>query len=203
MNLADSFVIRALLFHTSLMVFAFRSRNDLYRVASQGFPFPLSFPLPSPFFPAPFLSLPFPSPLKPWVSEDAATYAAGERSFWLRFRMARSRMDDERLSNLCLSRLSIIRVISVSKRKLRGVLGRRLPAFPRPPSIFLRSRLPAFLPNDREPGTGYSSLAVLNGHKQRTETNGASTDSLCIAEDAQEFPSRIENRKRNFCNLKK
>ena len=69
-----SFVIRALLFHTSLMVFALRSRNDLYREASQGFPFPLSLPLPSPllFFPAPSLSLPFPSPLKPWVSEDAA-----------------------------------------------------------------------------------------------------------------------------------
>ena len=140
------------------------------------------------------------------LAVNAATYAAGERSFWLRFRTARSRMDDERLSNLCLSRLSIIRVISVSKRKLRGVLGRRLPAFPRPPSIFprsLRSRLSAFCPNDREPGTGYRSLAVLNGHKQRTETNGASTDSLCIAKDAQEFPSRIENRKRNFCNYKK
>ena len=42
---------------------------------------------------------------------------------------------------------------------------------------------------------------MLNGHKQRTETSGASTDSLCIAEDAQEFPSRIENRKINFLQL--
>ena len=57
-----SFVIRALLFHTSLMVFALRSRNDLYREASQGFPFPFpSPPLPSPFFPAPVS--PFPSHL--------------------------------------------------------------------------------------------------------------------------------------------
>ena len=38
---------------------------------------------------------------------------------------------------------------------------------------------------------------MLNGHKQRTETSGASTDSLCIAEDAQEFPSRIAYH----CNL--
>ena len=49
------------------------------------------------------------------LAVNAATYAAGERSFWLR-----SRMDDERFSSLCLSRLSVIRVISVSKRKLRG-----------------------------------------------------------------------------------
>ena len=56
------------------------------------------------------------------LAVNAATYAAGERSFWLRFRMARSRMDDERFSSLCLSRLSVIRVISMSKRKLKGVL---------------------------------------------------------------------------------
>ena len=119
---------------------------------------------------------------------------SGLDSGWLR-----SRMDDERFSSLCLSRLSVIRVISANKRKLRGVLGRRLPAFPRPPSIFLRS---PFRPNDREPGTSYRSQAVLNGHKQRTETSGASTGNLCIAEDAQEFLSRIENRKRKSRELR-
>lgn len=42
----------------------------------------------------------------------------------------------------------------------------------------------------------FSNLAVLNGHKQRT-------DSVCIADVAQEFVSRNENRKRNFGNFKK
>ena len=88
------------------------------------------------------------------LAVNVATYAAGERSFssagplktWLR-----SRMDEERFSSLCFSRLSAIRVISVSKNFLRSLFR----------SLFLRSRaLPAFRPNDREPGTGYSSLAV-------------------------------------------
>ena len=120
---------------------------------------------------------------------NPATNTAGERSFlsacplktWLR-----SRMDEERLSSLCLSRLSVIgRKAGEGERKKiegLGVLGRSLPAFPRPPSIFLRSlrsRLPTFCPTDREPGTGYSSLAVLNDPKQRTETSAASTDSVC------------------------
>ena len=54
-------------------------------------------------------------------------------------------------------------------------------------SILLRSRLPAFRPTDREPRIGYSSLAVLNSHKHRIETNGASTDSVAKADVAQEF----------------
>lgn len=40
-------------------------------------------------------------------------------------------------------------------------------------------------------GERFSNLAVLNGHKQRT-------DSVSIADVAQEFVSRNENRKRNF-----
>lgn len=39
----------------------------------------------------------------------------------------------------------------------------------------------------------FSSLAMLNGHEQRT-------DSVCIADVAQEFVSCNENRKRNFCS---
>ena len=30
----------------------------------------------------------------------------------------------------------------------------------------------------------------LNGHKHRTETNGALTDSVCISDNIQEFASR-------------
>ena len=37
----------------------------------------------------------------------------------------------------------------------------------------------------------FSNLVVLNGHKRRT-------DSVFIADIAQEFVSRNENRKRNF-----
>ena len=118
------------------------------------------------------------------LAVNPPTNTAGKRSFpsarplktWLR-----SRMDDETFSSLCLSRLSVIRTKSG-----------RAP-----------SRLLTFCPTDREPATGYSSLAVLNGHKQRTETNGVSTESVCIADVAQEFVSRNENRKRNFSNFKK
>ena len=50
------------LFYTSLMVFTLRSRNDLYREASQGFPFPFPSP-PLSFFPRsqslPSLPIPF------------------------------------------------------------------------------------------------------------------------------------------------
>ena len=54
------------------MVFALRSRNDLYREASQGFPFPLSLPLSSPLLFSRSQSLPsLPIPLMPWVFEDA------------------------------------------------------------------------------------------------------------------------------------
>ena len=75
------------------------------------------------------------------LAVNAATYAAGERSFWLR-----SRMDDERFSSLCLSRLSVIRMISVSKRKLRVVLGRRLSRLPKTPLNFPSLALTRFSP---------------------------------------------------------
>ena len=64
----------------------------------------------------------------------------------------------------------------------------------------LRSRLPAFRSNDcRESGTGYSSLAMVN----TTSREQRPTDSVCIADDDQEFASGNENRKRNFFNFKK
>ena len=58
------------------------------------------------------------------LAVNAATYAAGERSFssagplktWLR-----STMDEERFSSLCLSRFSAIRVINVSRHFLRSL----------------------------------------------------------------------------------
>ena len=117
------------------------------------------------------------------LAVNPSTNTAGKRSFpsarplntWLR-----SRMDDETFSSHCLSRLSVISAKSG-----------------RAPSRFF-----TFRPTDREPATGYSSLAVLNGHKKRTETNGVSTENVCIADVAQEFVSRNENRKIKFCNFK-
>lgn len=58
------------------------------------------------------------------------------------------------------------------------------------PSFSSARRLKTWL-RSRMGGERFSNLAVLNGHKQRT-------DSVSIADVAQEFVSRNENRKRNF-----
>ena len=83
----------------------------------------------------------------------------------------------------------------------------RLPAFPRPPQFpFARFARPCplfALLTVREPRTGYSSLAVSNDGKQRTETNGASTDSDCYSRRrTRVYFSQRESCKRSFCNFK-